>query len=366
MPYYAGLKVGVPSLPSVVEALSDGRYDLLHLCTPGPAGIAAALTGRLLGLPTAGSYHTELAAYAGLRSGDAGLKFRTDLALAAFYGQCDVVLSPSTATRRPARRARHPGGADRALGPRRRPRPLLARAPRAGAARPGAHQRPLRRAADAREGRRPARRRVPRGAPPAAGAAARARRRRPGGGDAARAARRRRDLPRLARGRRARRRLRVGRPVPVLLADRHLRPGAARGPGLGAAGRGGRRGRPGRARRARAQRPAVLRPTPRCSASRSPGSRAPRPRAGGSPAAACGRSRSAPGRRRSAASRRAGSSRWRAGAPPPPGPRRRRSRGGPGWGVRDRRATGRGGGLARLRISRRAPARCEEAATGGA
>ena len=98
VPYYEGLKVGVPSLPSVVDALSEGRYDLLHLCTPGPAGIAAALTGRLLGLPTAGSYHTELAAYAGLRSGDAGLKFRTDLALAAFYGQCDVVLSPSTAT----------------------------------------------------------------------------------------------------------------------------------------------------------------------------------------------------------------------------------------------------------------------------
>jgi len=98
VPYYEGLKVGVPSLPSVVEALSEGRYDLLHLCTPGPAGIAAALTGRLLGLPTTGSYHTELAAYAGLRSGDAGLKFRTDLALAAFYGQCDVVLSPSTFT----------------------------------------------------------------------------------------------------------------------------------------------------------------------------------------------------------------------------------------------------------------------------
>ena len=97
VPYYAGLKVGVPSLPAVVEALSEGRYDLLHLCTPGPAGIAAALTGRLLGLPTAGSYHTELAAYAGLRSGDARLKLRTDLALAAFYGQCDVVLSPSTA-----------------------------------------------------------------------------------------------------------------------------------------------------------------------------------------------------------------------------------------------------------------------------
>ena len=59
---------------------------MLHLCAPGPAGVAAALTGRLLGLPTVGSYHTELAAYAGLRSGDAALELRTQLALGAFYG----------------------------------------------------------------------------------------------------------------------------------------------------------------------------------------------------------------------------------------------------------------------------------------
>jgi glycosyltransferase involved in cell wall biosynthesis len=96
IPMAGEVTVGVPSLPSVVDALSDGRYDLLHLCAPGPAGIAAALTGRLLGLPTVGSYHTELAAYARLRSGDAALELRTQLALGAFYGACDVVLSPSS------------------------------------------------------------------------------------------------------------------------------------------------------------------------------------------------------------------------------------------------------------------------------
>ena len=95
LPLAGEVAVGVPSLPSVVDALAEGGYDLLHLCTPGPAGIAAALTGRLLGLPTAGSYHTELAAYARERSGDAALELRTQLALAAFYGACDVVLSPS-------------------------------------------------------------------------------------------------------------------------------------------------------------------------------------------------------------------------------------------------------------------------------
>jgi glycosyltransferase involved in cell wall biosynthesis/predicted metal-dependent phosphoesterase TrpH len=98
IPFYPGLRVGVPSLPAVVEALAEGRYGVLHLCSPGPAGVAAALIGRVLGLPIVGSYHTELAAYAGLRSGDARLGLAVEAALAAFYGGCDVVLSPSAAS----------------------------------------------------------------------------------------------------------------------------------------------------------------------------------------------------------------------------------------------------------------------------
>src|SRR6478735_1367599 len=95
VPFYAGMQVGVPSLPAVVEALSEGRYDVLHVCAPGPAGVASALIGRVLGLPIAGSYHTELSAYTALRSGDAKLGFVMEAALSAFYGGCDVVLSPS-------------------------------------------------------------------------------------------------------------------------------------------------------------------------------------------------------------------------------------------------------------------------------
>jgi glycosyltransferase involved in cell wall biosynthesis/predicted metal-dependent phosphoesterase TrpH len=95
IPFYAGLRVGVPSLPATVEALADGRYDLVHLCSPGPAGVAASLIARTMGLPLVGSYHTELGAYAGLRSGDRRLRAGMDATLAAFYGLCSVVLSPS-------------------------------------------------------------------------------------------------------------------------------------------------------------------------------------------------------------------------------------------------------------------------------
>jgi glycosyltransferase involved in cell wall biosynthesis/predicted metal-dependent phosphoesterase TrpH len=98
IPFYAGLKVGVPSLPTIVEALAEGRYDLVHLCTPGPAGVAALLTARVMDLPVLGSYHTELAAYAGLRSADPALEAVAHGAMSMFYSQCSVVLSPSEAS----------------------------------------------------------------------------------------------------------------------------------------------------------------------------------------------------------------------------------------------------------------------------
>jgi len=98
IPFYPGLHVGVPSVPAVVDALAEGRYGLLHVCAPGPAGVVAGLTGRMLGLPLAGSYHTELTAYAQLRSDDQRVALGMQLAQSTFYGQCGIVLSPSSAS----------------------------------------------------------------------------------------------------------------------------------------------------------------------------------------------------------------------------------------------------------------------------
>jgi glycosyltransferase involved in cell wall biosynthesis/predicted metal-dependent phosphoesterase TrpH len=98
IPFYAGLKVGVPSLPAIVETLAEGRYDVVHLCSPGPAGVAAAVIARVMDVPVLGSYHTELAVYAGLCTADPKLELIAQAAMAAFYGQCNVVLSPSRAS----------------------------------------------------------------------------------------------------------------------------------------------------------------------------------------------------------------------------------------------------------------------------
>ncbi len=97
VPFYPGLHIGVPTLPGLVEALAEGRYDAVHVTSPGPAGVAAAVVARTMSLPLVGSHHTELGAYAELRSGDASIAGGVDMALAALYGICDTVLSPSVA-----------------------------------------------------------------------------------------------------------------------------------------------------------------------------------------------------------------------------------------------------------------------------
>jgi glycosyltransferase involved in cell wall biosynthesis/predicted metal-dependent phosphoesterase TrpH len=97
IPFYEGLKIGVPSVPAVVEAIAEGRYELVHLVSPGPAGAVAALVARVMELPTLGSYHTELAAYAGVRTGSDRIEAAVAGALGTFYGQCGYILTPSRA-----------------------------------------------------------------------------------------------------------------------------------------------------------------------------------------------------------------------------------------------------------------------------
>jgi glycosyltransferase involved in cell wall biosynthesis/predicted metal-dependent phosphoesterase TrpH len=120
VPFYAGMSLGVPGLPDLVETLAEGRYDAVHVTAPGPAGVAATLLNRIAGTPLIASYHTELGAYAGLRSGDGGIESMAQMALGAFYGAPSLVLSPSPAADRsllalgvdPARLGRWERGVD--------------------------------------------------------------------------------------------------------------------------------------------------------------------------------------------------------------------------------------------------------------
>ena len=164
MPVYAGDAASACRACRASSRRSPTAATTSCTCArPGPAGIAAALTARLLGLPIVGSLPHRARR---LRRAALGRRARSSCASQLALGGVLRRLR-----RRPlavgsvddaARRAR-----DRADGSARWDRGVdVARfspALRDRALRPGAHQRPLRRPADAREGRRPARRRVPRG-----------------------------------------------------------------------------------------------------------------------------------------------------------------------------------------------------------
>ncbi len=85
--------------------LAQRRYDLIHLCGPGPAAVAALALARTHGVPVAGSYETGAARLARPRARTHaiahatvdGTKRATEDAVAALYADCTLVLSPSRA-----------------------------------------------------------------------------------------------------------------------------------------------------------------------------------------------------------------------------------------------------------------------------
>jgi glycosyltransferase involved in cell wall biosynthesis/predicted metal-dependent phosphoesterase TrpH len=98
VPFYAGLELGVPGLPAVVDVLADGGFDAVHVTAPGPTGVIAALVARMMDLPMLGSWHTDFGAYARLRTSSPELAIWASVGLSLLYRQCAHVLSPSEAS----------------------------------------------------------------------------------------------------------------------------------------------------------------------------------------------------------------------------------------------------------------------------
>ncbi|HEY0486774.1 MAG TPA: glycosyltransferase [Mycobacteriales bacterium] len=59
----AGLRLAPWPRQRHVDRVADRAPDVVHVHTPGPAGLLGVLTARRLGLPLVHTYHTDLAAY---------------------------------------------------------------------------------------------------------------------------------------------------------------------------------------------------------------------------------------------------------------------------------------------------------------
>ena len=242
VPFYAGSRSACRACPAIVETLAEGRYDLVHLCSPGPAGDRRRAGRReSSGCRWSAATTPSSAPTRACAPGTRGLRAGDDAALSLFYASCRVVLSPSAAADESLARARNRARPHRALGPRRRHHPL----------------RPGRREQDACPGEinvlyagRLTGRRAPSCSPTRSCAPASAtrgctcaRRRRARGGRCASGSGTHATFLGWLEGEQLAARLRERRHLPVRQPHRHLRPGDPRGAGHRAAGRRRRRGR---------------------------------------------------------------------------------------------------------------------------
>jgi glycosyltransferase involved in cell wall biosynthesis/predicted metal-dependent phosphoesterase TrpH len=96
---YEGLEVSFPPLLDLVEHCWRGGFSEVVASTPGPVGLAGVLAGRLLGLRTAGIYHTDFPQYVRVLTEDEAMGGLAWKYMEWFYGLVDTVYVPSEAYR---------------------------------------------------------------------------------------------------------------------------------------------------------------------------------------------------------------------------------------------------------------------------
>jgi glycosyltransferase involved in cell wall biosynthesis len=100
IPYYREMRMYLPRIGELARRLVADNVQVIHLTTPGPAGLAARYLARRTGLPLVGSFHTHLAEYTTLLSGSTRLGEWMQRYLRWIYGRCLRVLVPSADTSR--------------------------------------------------------------------------------------------------------------------------------------------------------------------------------------------------------------------------------------------------------------------------
>jgi glycosyltransferase involved in cell wall biosynthesis len=106
IPFYPAMRMYWPRLGTLARHLAADRAELVHVTTPGPAGLAARALVSRLGLPLVGSFHTHLAEYTTVLSGSGRLGSWMNLYMRWLYGRCQRLLVPSVDT---LLRLRHAG-----------------------------------------------------------------------------------------------------------------------------------------------------------------------------------------------------------------------------------------------------------------
>ncbi len=91
LPEYELQKLSFPPVLHMVDYLQREGFTELIISTPGPVGLTALLAAQLLGLRTAGIYHTDFPEYVRILTDDSSWETLTWVFMRWFYGLMDTV-----------------------------------------------------------------------------------------------------------------------------------------------------------------------------------------------------------------------------------------------------------------------------------
>lgn len=91
LPEYELQKLSFPPLLKMVDFIQREGFTELIISTPGPVGLTALLAARLLGLRTAGIYHTDFPQYVRILTDDRSWETLTWAFMRWFYAQMDTI-----------------------------------------------------------------------------------------------------------------------------------------------------------------------------------------------------------------------------------------------------------------------------------
>jgi len=99
LPEYPELKLSFPPILDVMDFMEREGFTRIHVSTPGTVGLLGLLVGRMMAIPVAGTYHTDIPQYVRSLTNDEFLEEAAWSYMIWFYNQMEEVMVPSVGTR---------------------------------------------------------------------------------------------------------------------------------------------------------------------------------------------------------------------------------------------------------------------------
>lgn len=100
LPEYPELKMNFPPVLDMLAFIENEGFTRIHVSTPGTVGLLGLLISRVMDIPLAGTYHTDIPQYVRSLTNDDFLEQAAWNYMTWFYSQMEEVLVPSYGTRK--------------------------------------------------------------------------------------------------------------------------------------------------------------------------------------------------------------------------------------------------------------------------